>query len=805
MSPRPLRLAPLPRGLRDLGARLRARRRPRGEDGFILLESIIAISLITVLMGALATFTLNVLTGTNELRARQGATQLATSTTAMIGAIPATDVITGRDPAGVDDQWSQASATVLPWLRSMTRVSDASARAGAGATATIPTTPVSQTLNGITYAVSTYLGSCALSSRSAAAATDCGVSGSGTTQLRAVVAVTWTGRGCRSDSCTYLTATLVNDDPDPVFNTNRAVPPPKPVVTDPGNQVSTVGGPVTLQLAVDPGTGLNPFTWQVTSGVLPVGLTLAADGSVSGTPTAIAAATPLTVTVTDAFGRTGTDDFTWTVVGPPTVTSPGPQSTVVGQAVSLTPASTCPNRPCSYTLDGAPAGLGINATTGAITGSPTTAGTSPSVTVTATDAAGVATTSTPFTWQVLVPATIGSPGTLRATVGTSATVPVPYTCPAGPCTVTLAGTAPGIGLSTTGGVTTSNTFTTLTLATGSGTVYLTGVPQTTAVPTGTSASYAPTLRIAGSAGAAVTSGPGSWTVFTRPTIGAVGTRNATVGTTKDIAVAYTCPGTPCTITLTGTVPGLGLSATSGRTTTNTTTSLTVTAATGTVWISGLVSASAVPSGTSYAYPLTATITDGAGAATSSSGTWTATTAPKLTNPGSQAVEPYQNVSLPIATSCPNGGCTYAATAQVGIFTYALPISSTGVISYNSAPPGSYVVKVTVTDSERITDTVSFPLTVQTFTLAIANQTTARPTSGVKTTTLDVSTLVRPVADGYVYQLTTAPSWLTVSSDGVLTGTLTTTTTKGSYPVTVKVTSVADPGSTVSSSFTWTVS
>ncbi|MFJ8627147.1 M4 family metallopeptidase [Kitasatospora sp. NPDC093550] len=81
-----------------------------------------------------------------------------------------------------------------------------------------------------------------------------------------------------------------------------------------------------------------------------------------------------------------------------TVTNPGNQSTAVGTAVNLAIKASGGTAPLSYSATGLPAGLAINASTGAITGTPTTAGTS-NVTVTVKDSAGKSGT-TSFTWTV---------------------------------------------------------------------------------------------------------------------------------------------------------------------------------------------------------------------------------------------------------------------------------------------------------------------------------------------------------------------------------------------------------------------
>jgi hypothetical protein len=86
--------------------------------------------------------------------------------------------------------------------------------------------------------------------------------------------------------------------------------------------------------------------------------------------------------------------------GTVSVTNPGNQSTQVGTAVSLQIHATdsTSGQTLTYSASGLPAGLSINASTGVISGTPTTTGSS-SVTVTAKDSNG-ASGSTSFTWQI---------------------------------------------------------------------------------------------------------------------------------------------------------------------------------------------------------------------------------------------------------------------------------------------------------------------------------------------------------------------------------------------------------------------
>jgi acetylxylan esterase len=83
-----------------------------------------------------------------------------------------------------------------------------------------------------------------------------------------------------------------------------------------------------------------------------------------------------------------------------TVTNPGNQTSTTGSAASVQIHATDSGsgQTLTYAASGLPAGLSINSSTGLISGTPTTAGTS-SVTVTATDGTG-ASGNTSFTWTV---------------------------------------------------------------------------------------------------------------------------------------------------------------------------------------------------------------------------------------------------------------------------------------------------------------------------------------------------------------------------------------------------------------------
>ena len=162
----------------------------------------------------------------------------------------------------------------------------------------------------------------------------------------------------------------------------------------------------------------------------------------------------------------------WAVPGNTvTVTNPGNQTGTVGTAASLqiTATDSDPAQTLTYSATGLPAGLSINATTGLISGTPTTAGTS-TVTVTATDTTG-ASGSTSFTWTIN-PApdfTISAaPASGSVTVGGSTTTTVSTTAVGGfTGTVSLSASGLPAGATATFNPTsvTAGASSTLTLAT----------------------------------------------------------------------------------------------------------------------------------------------------------------------------------------------------------------------------------------------------------------------------------------------------------------------------------------------------
>jgi Putative Ig domain len=136
--------------------------------------------------------------------------------------------------------------------------------------------------------------------------------------------------------------------------------------------------------------GTSPYTWSITSGTLPSGLSLAtATGIISGKATA-SSTTSLTFQVTDSSTTPQTKSVTLSlVIAPPALTitsstlSPGTKGTSYSSVLAATGGTT--PYTWSVTAGSLPAGLSLAPSTGLISGTPTATGTT-NFTVTVADA-----------------------------------------------------------------------------------------------------------------------------------------------------------------------------------------------------------------------------------------------------------------------------------------------------------------------------------------------------------------------------------------------------------------------------------
>ncbi len=123
--------------------------------------------------------------------------------------------------------------------------------------------------------------------------------------------------------------------------------------------------------------GIKTYSSLVVSGALPAGLLLnAGTGVISGTPTA--AGSSFTLKVTDKNLQSGTGALSISVRPKPTITTAGLPVGEVGVAYQAYPVVGGGITPYTWSIvSGAlPPGLSLNVSTGAISGTPTTSGSS---------------------------------------------------------------------------------------------------------------------------------------------------------------------------------------------------------------------------------------------------------------------------------------------------------------------------------------------------------------------------------------------------------------------------------------------
>lgn len=188
--------------------------------------------------------------------------------------------------------------------------------------------------------------------------------------------------------------------------------------------------------------GAGPLQFTLASGTLPTGLTLAASGAISGTPTALGSYT-FTVQAADAFLQSASQQLSITIQSVPiTISTTSLPQGAIGVSYNGAVLATGGSGPLQFTLtSGAlPPGLSL-AANGAISGTPTTPGNS-TFSVQVADSF-LQSASRQFSIQVVSPIQITTnPSLSPTTVGADVHVNFQSTGGTAPLTWTLTGTIP---------------------------------------------------------------------------------------------------------------------------------------------------------------------------------------------------------------------------------------------------------------------------------------------------------------------------------------------------------------------------
>jgi prepilin-type N-terminal cleavage/methylation domain-containing protein len=238
------------------------------DDGFSLVEVVLAVVLLSTLMASLALIFVGGVKHLGGLQRRQVAVQVAAQALEAVRAVASTPgaggcvkLLQGRGQVASDAQWADAPTeftdiTDEVWTSNLCTGSIVIPWQGlAGATGTV-TDPV--VVGGQSYTVQTYIGTCVLAANRSSCLRAADVPGGGTRMYRILVEVDWAGAGCTPGACSYTASTLIDTSADPTFNVRGSTAPVAvaDTVCLPG------GGPGTIDIvANDTGSlGSSPVT-----------------------------------------------------------------------------------------------------------------------------------------------------------------------------------------------------------------------------------------------------------------------------------------------------------------------------------------------------------------------------------------------------------------------------------------------------------------------------------------------------------------------------------------------------------------
>ncbi|WP_430715484.1 putative Ig domain-containing protein, partial [Ralstonia flaminis] len=594
--------------------------------------------------------------------------------------------------------------------------------------------------------------------------------------------------------------------------------------------------------AVSASGGNGPYTYAVTAGALPVGLTLSSTGTLSGTPTA-GGTFNFTLRATDSNGFSGSQAYSITLNAPTLTLTPssGSLNATLSQAFNQTFSMAGGTAPYHYSISTnsgtLPTGIVFNTATGTLAGTPTAAGTV-NFTITATDSStgtGPYTASGTYTLTAAAPTIIVSPSSLPAgTVGVAysqmasasgGTAPYTYTVTAGtlPAGLSLnSSTGTLSGTPTAGGTfnltitaTDANSYTgTRSLSLTVGAATLTVSPST--VPGATvSTAYSQSVSTSGGTAPytyAVTAGtlPAGMTLSSAGVLSGTPTAGGNFNFTVTSTDSSTGTGAPYAAgrayTLTVASPTMAITPASGALNgvagTAYSRNFSASGGTGPYTYTFVVNSGSLPTGLSWntgtatlsGTPTTAGTVNFSVTATDSSsgsgpyvvtGTYTLTvSAPTIAVSPATLPNPAIATAYSQTVNASNGTAPYTYAVTAGALPTGLTLSSSGVLSGTPTAGGTFNFTVTATDANSFTASRAYSVSIGAPTVTVSP---AAVTAAQVTTAYSQTFSATGGTAPYTYAVSsgTLPAGLSLNaSTGVVSGT---PTALGSSTFTVRAT------------------
>jgi prepilin-type N-terminal cleavage/methylation domain-containing protein len=328
--------------------------RRHGDEGFTLVEMLVALTVLSVTMTGLGTFFVNSSVAVAQQRDQRNAAVLASNVLEQIRALEEAALLDGRGQQKVDQQFSEARVgpfkdKLKPYFDNMK--AEGIAGTTGGENAALPTARKTSGVSGTTFGQTVFVGPCevyVVLNDNCVRPLEVGDPKRPTDEttilqyFRVVVLIDWQNKGCTANICGHIASTLISRKPDDAaFSSKRGWPDIWPPYMR-----TFYRGLSGINVKMNARGGNLPNHWSAAN--LPDGLKIdELTGNVSGTPTKVGtwsyATTGTFIRVVENEAPAGSvspradqdTTLTWKVVEPPTLSLATAPKNIAGDAVNL--------------------------------------------------------------------------------------------------------------------------------------------------------------------------------------------------------------------------------------------------------------------------------------------------------------------------------------------------------------------------------------------------------------------------------------------------------------------------------------